>query len=337
MSYVGRFFNSKEEDREYINSLERDCCKVYYDLYDDVYVCHKIAHMERVTLPSTPLSELYKKTVAEYDTDKPKFYKYNRSNREQRFEDIKEILRKNIEKEKEFRRDFDDLTEKSIDEFIETKKKDNIGACRAKMKRFMRKAGMNRKIFNYFITITRDSEIFPDADNWMTTLKRWFANNSFRYGLKIMGGFEFGDENGRLHFHAVAHVPEDFFENGDLKKVSRYSERERKWRNVFESTELRCKFGINEFESISCSDYKSFLDTLTYVSCYASKDGGYMYYSRGLSDSFPSFVKAEDIFYEFDDGVVKYRLCDAWEKSIIGYLRRRAKEIYEDLPFDNVS
>lgn len=339
MPYVGRFFNASEEDQKLTKTLENEPVKVYFDLYDQKYVCHKIKHTERVTLSKNALDFVYSDSVEEFDKDKPRYYKYDRKNRDERFEGIKNILKQNLEKQKELYKELNDVTEQSLDEYVDRKKKDSINAEHARMKRYIRKAGMNRKILNYFFTVTWDSSIYSDVESWMKALCTWCANNSYRYGVKIMGGFEFGEENSRLHFHAVAHIPEDFFGPNDLVQVSRYSEKEHKWRNVMESVELRKKFGINEFERLEYDDNKNFLNVLTYVACYACKDGGKMYYSRGLRENFETFINAEDIFFEFDDGIIKYRLCDAWAKydRFGRFIRLGSIVPTDELPFEETA
>ena len=67
--------------------------------------------------------------------------------------------------------------------------------------------------------------------------------------------------------------------------------------------------------------------------------GGKMYYSRGLRENFETFINAEDIFFEFDDGIIKYRLCDAWAKyDRFGRLIRLGSIVpTDDLPFEETA
>ena len=98
--------------------------------------------------------------------------------------------------------------------------------------------------------MTYDPEKYSSEDKWLNTLFRWFANNVDRYGIKIMGGVEFGDENGRMHFHGVAIIPDDFF-GDDLQLVTSYSTKRRKREERLESKEIREKFGINDWKKLT--------------------------------------------------------------------------------------
>ncbi len=111
---------------------------------------------------------------------------------------------------------------------------------------------------------------------------------------------------------------------------------DRKYMNFLESKEIREKFGMNDWERLDNMAEDSFLRTLKYVCKYATKEGGRMYYSRGLPDCTYQRIDSEDLFFVFDDGgVTKYKLCDGFRfksETILGVLRSPSGALDLDTP-----
>lgn len=296
--------NQNEKERKLI---EKAPCKIYFDSAYSSPVCHYVIPQNRIKNVPTLLDTLYKSAREEYDTTFPCGLRKTKEIKDKRFNGIKDILKKSMENNKQWDASFEELLENDdIDEYLAEKDKEEYHAECAKKKRFLRKFGMNRRLFRWFITVTMDGSKFSSEEEWLEKLFRLFANNSYRYGIKIMGGIEFGEENGRIHFHAVAYIPEDFFGDGDLYEVTRYSDKDKCWKKMFESKELREKFGINDFERIDNSSAKECKRVCDYVAKYAVKQGGKMYYSRGLPDCIYNNVNYDDLFFVFESGQLKY-------------------------------
>lgn len=331
------FFNINDNDSGLKLLIEKEPVKIYTDFKDGDgnYICYPVRHCGyRVRGLPTEFDLMYKDARAEFDGNiKP----YQTVKHDLRFEGIKDILRRNLEERRARDSEFaSKLGGFDFEEFCESKNKSELANIHARKKRFLRKCAFNRDKLNWFGTITWDSSIHKTADDWVGTLLRWLGNNAYRYGAKFMGAFEYGEDNGRIHFHCVASLPDDFFT--DLHTVHRFSEKERCWMNFLESAELREKFGMNEWERLGGMAEDSFIRTLKYVCKYATKDGGRMYYSRGLPDCTYQKIDAEDLFFVFDDGVVKYKLRDGFRinaDTLIGVLRQSgAKRLADsDAPF----
>ena len=304
-----RLFNINEEEKDVRNDLEGQRMRVYFDLLSDRFVCHQIRRVNRGDYPKKIINILYNEAKREYDNVNRKVV-FKKSEREVRLDGIREILTRKVEDRRSFFRELEDL---DVDAYMSTKDYDEWHQWIARKKRFFRKCGLNRSRLNWWFTVTWDPEKFLTEEEWLKTLVRWISNNAFRYGLKVLGGFEYGDENGRLHFHGIAYVPDDFFVAGDLYKVNRFSDKDKRWKTSFEYGELREKFGINEWESLKGMDNKEFMATLHYVADYATKQNGKMYYSRGLKDCGEQYVDPEELLMLFDDGATKYYLKNGFE------------------------
>lgn len=321
-------------------STEKERMKVYFDLARECYVCHEVRHQEHRKQPEQLINRLYKDSKKEYDSENPRPFRPNPEYKDERLEGIKQILRKSIEKHKQYDEDMKRLLEEdNLSSFLQEKQNDEAHQERAKRKRFDRKAGLNRDMWDFFWTETFDPALFDDPVKGLETLFTWIKNNAERYGIKVQGAVEFGEENGRIHFHALVHIPEEFLKKLKLKPVTRFSIRENKWKTSLESEVLRQKFGINEFDSLHGKSAEELLKVVRYISSYACKQDGRRYYSRGLPDCGYYYVDAEDLFFQFDDGELKYIPCDSFEfgkDSVVAIIRSGNKwEIRqnEELPF----
>lgn len=336
------FFDINEEGNRHLRAkLERERIKVYFDLKNNRFVCHEVVHQRHRKNQPQLIDELYRSAKSEYDTQNERIIYLTKEERQERLAGIKDILKRSVKRNIKY----DENLKRMIDDsllslYVEDKGKEELHAEYAKKKLFMRKCGLNRKKLNYWFTITFDPTKFATAEEWLDTLFCWFKNNAYRYEVKIMGGIEFGDENGRIHFHGVGHFPDGFFGDG-LHKVHRYSKKDRRWKTMLEYDELREKFGINEFESLRGMDERDFMKVLHYISDYATKQGGRMYYSRGLPSCAYQYVSADELIFEFEDGQMKYFLKSSFQlgKDSIdamlrnGHFQRLGVEEAEELPF----
>jgi len=87
--------------------------------------------------------------------------------------------------------------------YVEEKLEKKWRSMRVRIKRFERKAHMNR--WNYFVTFTYDPKKQTE-ESFRKKLRKSLSNLHTRRGWKYMGVFEKGGENGTLHFHALIYV-----------------------------------------------------------------------------------------------------------------------------------
>lgn len=339
------FFDIKEVENAHLRSgIESQPMKVYFDLLNNRWVCHRVIHQKHEKRMPQLIDELYKEAKIKYDTENERILYPTKSERQERLNGIKDILKRSVQRNIKC----DENLKQMIDDeilslYVDGKGNDELHAEYAKKKLFMRKCGLNRKKLNFWFTVTIDPAIWKFPEEGINTLFRWFANNADRKGVKIIGGVEYGDENGRIHFHGLGSFPDGFFGDG-LHKVKRYSNKDKRWKTMLEYDELREKFGMNEFESLRAMDEKEFMKVLHYVADYATKQGGRMYYSRGLPAHDYQYVSADELMFEFEDGQMKYypKQSFVFRKNSIdamirnGHYRRMFGEMEEtdELPFE---
>lgn len=183
---------------------------------------------------------------------------------------------------------YSDSTEKeTCSEFIHRKIYNMSAAYAERKKRFHRKKDQIR--WTYWVTITYDDKKFLNEQAFKKTLLTRFRNlcDPKRQDWLIMGVFEHGELNGRLHFHGFCYVP-DGKAVGQLVPRSKYSEKEKCWHNYKVNTDFEEKFGDNEFEDIR----EAMQQDVKAMSTYTAKMLGYMekggtvYYSRHIPTDF---------------------------------------------------
>lgn len=166
-----------------------------------------------------------------------------------------------------------------------------------KKTRFMRKAFANYKLWNYFATFTYD-EFLHSEDSFDKSLKTYFKNIHDREGVVILGGFE-RSGSGRLHFHAVMHIPDSYFDKLKVIDEEYYDKDAGRKRTSPISSYLKKKFGRCEFISIN-SEEGDFSRVLSYVCKYITKQQNAVYSSRGLKSELYGFID------DFNEHVVGY-------------------------------
>lgn len=175
-----------------------------------------------------------------------------------------------------------------------------------RQRRFRQKAFLNP--WNYFITISYEDGRFADEQDFRTTLGRCFSNLHTRRGWTYMGVFEYGENNGRLHFHALVNIPEGEMV-GDLITTRRYSTKRRRLEESCESTFFRDRFGVNQFDAVRHRDIRSG-KVVNYILKYLLKSGERIVYSRGVPADFFADLPDDEIAAELVDFVRKFVLFD---------------------------
>ncbi len=145
-------------------------------------------------------------------------------------------------------------------------------------RRLKRKAFTNVELWNYFVTVTRDDARYSDENAFRKAVDRCFSNLHSRRGWKIMGVWERGAKNGRLHFHCLAHIPEGEMV-GELEKATGYSWKKKRDDTVLLNTWFGTRFGRTDFEPI---DKKLLMNAVLYITKYLQKSFEDIRYSRGI-------------------------------------------------------
>ena len=281
---------SYEEDGRFL--LEKTPCKVYYD------GSHFVA---------TPII----KSLLPKETRYPAF----RGDLDEHFEEsFRESVRKQIAKrerrawiQEHMHENFGDVLQYD-DEWMDKKMEQQLHNLLNKRKRFRRKAYLNP--WSYFVTITYDGKKMTEEE-FRQSCKRTFNNFHTRRGWKYMGVFERGEENDRLHFHALVYVPEGQMP-GKMKPVKRYSEREKRMKVMLENSFFREAYGINTFDVIQKETFGNG-KLINYILKYILKDGEKIIYARGVPTELEQLVGDERIAAEMIDFVTKFVLYDERE------------------------
>lgn len=119
---------------------------------------------------------------------------------------------------------------------------------------------------------------------------------------------KYGEENGRLHFHALVNVPDGEMV-GSLTSTRRYSTKRKCWEESCENSFFRVRFGVNQFDAIRHQDIRSG-KMVNYILKYLLKSGEKIVYSRGVPTDFLADLGDEEIAAELVDFVRKFVLFD---------------------------
>lgn len=188
----------------------------------------------------------------------------------------------------------------------------------ARKKRFRRKAYLNK--WNYFVTFTFDGEKHT-PETFRQKLRKCLSNLHCRRGWRYMGVFEYSPEKGRIHFHALAYIPDGQM-LGKIEEKSSYSPQEGKMRTRRENSFFAAAFGVNDFEEID-ETALTYGHTVDYILKYIEKQGERIVYSRGIATEICRKLTATDIITEFVHyGCETCLLFDNilnWERDIMHY------------------
>lgn len=197
--------------------------------------------------------------------------------------------------------EYDDMQEKeTCPEFISRKLWNKSAAYGERKKRFRRKKDQTR--WTAWWTITYDDEKFSSEEEFRRKLLNYFRNksNPKRGNWRVMGVFEHGSDNGRLHFHGFFYIPEGS-EVGELVEAEHYSTKRHCLEKYIENTEIRQKFGINQYEDISealKSDVKAMANYTAKMLNYMDK-GEKVFYSRHIPMEFVGNFNSHDMLVYF--------------------------------------
>ncbi len=236
---------------------------------------------------------------------------------------------------------YKDSTEKeTCSEFIHRKIYNMSAAYAERKKRFHRKKDQIR--WTYWVTITYDDKKFDNEQAFKKTLLTRFRNlcDPKRNDWFIMGVFEHGELNNRLHFHGFCYVPQGKAV-GQLVSRSKYSEKEKCWHNYKANTDFEQKFGDNEFEDISEATQKD----VNAMSKYTAKMLGYMekggtvYYCRHIPTDFLIELKTTDMLVAYSitckRSIKRYVVSDLAVKRTNTTIERINKLPEQSDPFAN--
>ena len=188
----------------------------------------------------------------------------------------------------------------------------------ARKKRFRRKAYLNK--WNYFVTFTFDGGKHT-PETFRKKLRKCLSNLHTRRGWRYMGVFEYSPEKGRIHFHAIAYIPDGQM-LGKIEEKKSYSPQEGKMRTRRENSFFADAFGVNDFMEID-ETALTYGHTVEYILKYIEKQGERIVYSRGIPTVICKKLTATDIITEFVHyGCETYLLFDDildWERDILRY------------------
>ena len=190
-----------------------------------------------------------------------------------------------------------------------------------RIKRFRRKANMYR--WNYFVTFTCDPKKHTQ-ESFMKKLRKCLSNLHTRRGWKYMGVFEYGEENGAIHFHALIYVPEGEM-IGALVRKRQHSRKRGGIYTRYGNTFFDDSFGLSDFQEVNPILLKRG-GTSRYLVKYITKTGEKVVYSRGIPAEICKELSDNDIVGTYLDFVIKYVLWDEvldWERDIKDYGKKK--------------
>ena len=172
--------------------------------------------------------------------------------------------------------------------------------------RYRQKLLMND--WSYWVTFTYDNKK-ETPEGFEKRLIIAFNNLAKRNGWRIIGGWENGELEGRLHFHAFVYVPEGQMV-GELVNCSRYSYKRHRMEYYVDNTYFSERFGMSDWIKINREDVVSG-GLANYLVKYVVKSGCKLFYSRGIPSDFVTEVDTEkDVLLSFRNYGVKHILMN---------------------------
>ena len=141
-----------------------------------------------------------------------------------------------------------------------------------------------------------------------------------------MGVFEYGEENGAIHFHALIYVPEGEM-IGELVRKRQHSRKRGGMYTRYGNTFFDDSFGISDFQEVNPILLKRG-GTSRYLVKYITKTGEKVVYSRGIPAEICKELSDNDIVGTYLDFVIKYVLWDEvldWERDIKDYGKKKER------------
>lgn len=200
-----------------------------------------------------------------------------------------------------------------LDEYITKKIKQKLHNLYKRKKLFKRKANLNK--WNYFVTFTFDDKKHT-AESFRRKLRKCLSNLHTRRNWRYMGVFELGEDNKRLHFHALMYIPDGEMV-GNITKLEEYSTRLHSMKTRYANDFFDDTFGRSDFVPIKQTEM-----TINYILKYLGKTDERIVYSRGIADYIVKELEDYEIATEFIDYVYKYVLFDDtidWENDVMHF------------------
>lgn len=273
--------------------------KLYYDGENLVgYIPNENTVTERETRARTKWDDLFD-TLYRVLKSSPENSEYGKDS------DEKQLIRQSIEFEliRQFREVYgydDSIEPESCALFISRKLWNMSASYHERKKRFFRKKDQVR--WTAWITITYSDDKFKSEEEFNRTLRTFFKNKAHkdRGDWLVMGQFEHGEENGRLHFHGFFYIPQGSASR-ELVNRSKYSDKKQAWQNYKADSELLEKFGDNEYVDITDATQKDIHAMAEYtdkMTRYMDK-GGKVFYSRHIPMDFELEVLGKEMLTRF--------------------------------------
>lgn len=170
---------------------------------------------------------------------------------------------------------------------------------------YHRKARLNR--WNYFASFTYDDKKMTEYEFKKKLLKS-FSNLAVRHRWRVMGAWEHGEEDGRLHFHALIYVPcGEMIGSCEIK--SDYSLKRHKMVERNENSYFAETFGRNDFEVLPTEQCPR-EEIIEYIGKYMRKQGGKIFYSRHIPAAIFANLKETDLLCRIYEHAEIYVLND---------------------------
>lgn len=188
--------------------------------------------------------------------------------------------------------------------------------------------------WNYFCTFTYDSEKHTE-ETFRKKLMNTLYHFSSRHGWRYIGAWERGEQGQRLHFHALAYIPDGQMP-GVLEEHEDYSTKRHSREKSIQNSFFNERFGRSDFSAVN--NAYEVADSIKYMLKYISKNDEKVVYSRGLKTYFVSDILDEDIICPMGDEEhgFKYILSENFtcirDGEIIGKV---SPEVIEQMPRAN--
>lgn len=185
--------------------------------------------------------------------------------------------------------------------------------------------------WNYFCTFTYDSKKHTE-ETFRKKLMNTLYHLSNRRNWRYIGAWECGELNERLHFHALAYIPDGQMP-GELEEHEDYSTKRHRREKSIQNSYFNEKFGRSDFSAVN--NIYEVGDSIKYMLKYISKNDEKVVYSRGLKTYFVSDILDEDIICPMGDEEhgFKYILAENFtcirDGEIMGKV---SQEVIEQMP-----
>lgn len=190
----------------------------------------------------------------------------------------------------------DELEKQDLLSFVMRKLYNDTAAKCNRIRRFRRKK--DNCVWSYYVTFTYSDALFSSPEEFRKKLVKKFNNLAVNHGWRVMGGFEPGEANGRIHFHGFLYIPEGETV-GRLEHKSGYSVKERRMHEFDENTDFAEKFGRNEFVDLTGIAPIELEHMMNYIMKYIIKAGCKLFYSRHIPISYRIKIARKAIAFGF--------------------------------------